>query len=375
MILFGFNKKSIRIALVLLLSVASFAIRNEVTIALWGGSMILYIAFNFHKLTVNDGRACMFFLVMLTLVTCSLPYALINSAASAFHYFVFVMTLSTAYLMRESLHCFYHGVRIVLYSSQLVVVLFVLYHGVEGYPLEEMISGSSSNVITSFLIVLQATFSILNYSVNRRFDIFPALITMSICIVGYGRASIIASFLILFVNVSYFIFSSKKILLIAFVIFVFGVFTLGGQLSEGVADFINSKTKIGSGLYDSTRLEMHKDYFSKIDVVTAFVGADYEGTSIEREYNGNPHSSYIRAHHIFGVFFIFGILLSLLFIALSNTNFTFKTYLLLITTVVLSRAATEPVLFPTPLDIFFYGYVFSILYNPKGEQGMCRFVK
>jgi len=369
LIFLGLRKENISIALVLLLSAASFAIRSEMLIALWGGGIVLYVMFNFHKLTMSEGRADVFLWMMLTLVTFSLPYALLNSISSAFHYFVFVMTLLASYLMRESLCCLYQSVRFVLYSFQLGIVLFVFYHGFEGFPLDNMIPGSSSNVITSLLIVLQAAFSILNYSVNRRFDIFPALITMLICIIGYGRGSLIASFLIVFVNVACFVFSSKRIFFVTILAFVLGVLAAGERLNERVMVLVNSKTKIGSGLHDSSRLEMHKDYFAKMDVITAFVGVNYDGTSIENKYNGNPHSSYIRAHHIFGVLFIFGILVSLVVLAGLNATLPVRLYVLSLSAIVLFRAATEPVLFPTALDIFYYGFIFALLYKPKGGEG------
>ena len=68
---------------------------------------------------------------------------------------------------------------------------------------------------------------------------------------------------------------------------------------EYLIDLID-KTKLGSGLFDSHRYIVYASYFEELSWVSAFKGADYPSYVYEF-LNGNPHSSFIRAHHLFGM--------------------------------------------------------------------------
>lgn len=365
------NKQKVLILLILSLTVLSIALRNEALIASWSVVVFVYILFNLFQSSLSAGRSTSLYLITLLLTSITLPYAVLNDTVAVFHYYISVSALTVAYIMRRSLSSLLYAVRAVLYVFQCLVLFYLFRSGLEGFPLENVIPGSSSNGITSYLIVLQAAFSSLNYIVFRRADIFPALLTVIICFVGYGRGSVIASSLILFINTSYYLASSKKLFYFSGVVLLVGLVFSAGRWESEVLDFVNSKTKIGSGVYDSNRMEMHSDYLSKIDGVTFFTGAGYEGTSIYYKYNGNPHSSYIRGHHIFGIFFLFGIFFSLGYVWFSKVAASLRFYVLSMIAVVMLRAATEPILFPTFLDVFYYCIVFSFLEfsESRGSNG------
>lgn len=359
--------QKIFILLILSLAVLSIALRNEVLIASWSAVIFVYILFGVFQLSLDTGRSTVLYLITLILTSFCLPYAVLNDTAAVFHYYISVSALTAAYIMRRSLLSLLCAVRAVLYVFQFLVVYYLFRNGFDGFPLENIIPGSSSNGVTSYMIILQAAFSSLNYIVYRRADIFPALLTVIICFVGYGRGSVIASSLILFINIFYCLLSSKKLFYFSMFVLLIGLIFSAGRLESEILDFVNSKTKIGSGIYDSNRMEMHSDYLSKIDGVTFFTGASYEGTSIDSKYNGNPHSSYIRAHHIFGILFLFGVCFSLVFVSFSNVAISLRVYVLSMIAVIMLRAATEPILFPSFLDVLYYCIVFSFLEFSEGR--------
>lgn len=361
------DKQKIFILLVMSLSVLSIALRSEALIASWSVVVFFYILFGVLQFSLDAGRATVLYFITLILTSMSLPYAVLNDAVAVFHYYISVSALTAAYIMRRSLLSLLYAVRTVLYAFQFLVVCYLFRNGLDGFPLENIIPGSSSNGVTSYLIILQAVFSSLSYIVYRRVDIFPALLTVMICFVGYGRGSVIASSLILFINIFYCLLSSKKLFYVAMFFLLIGFIFSAGRWGGEVLDFVNSKTKIGSGVYDSNRMEMHVDYLSKIDGVTFFTGASYEDTSIDVKYNGNPHSSYIRGHHIFGILFLLGVFLSLIFVWFSDVAISLRVYVLSMIVVVMLRAATEPILFPSFLDVLYYCVVFSFIEISKGR--------
>lgn len=361
------DKQKIFILLILSLAVLSIALRNEALIASWSVVIFFYILFGVLQFPLGSGRSTVLYLITLILTSISLPYAVLNDAVAVFHYYISVSALTAAFIMRRSLFSLLCAVRAVLYAFQFFVIYYLFRNGLDGFPLENIIPSSSSNGVTSYLIILQAAFSSLNYIVYRRVDIFPALLTVMICFVGYGRGSVIASSLILFMNIFYCLLSSKKLFYFSMFVLLIGLIFSAGRWESEILDFVNSKTKIGSGIYDSNRMEMHGDYLSKIDGVTFFTGASYEGTSIDDKYNGNPHSSYIRGHHIFGILFLFGICFSLVFVWFSNVAISLRIYVLSMIAVVVLRAATEPILFPSFLDVLYYCIVFSFLEFSEGR--------
>uniref|UniRef100_UPI003F69AD8F hypothetical protein n=1 Tax=Marivivens donghaensis TaxID=1699413 RepID=UPI003F69AD8F len=156
-----------------------------------------------------------------------------------------------------------------------------------------------------------------------------------------------------------------------FSIFLF-FFVLAFVSSFFVGPFIEhllASTKLGQGLVDGARLEMSVDYLGKINFWTALTGADFSGTSIEVKYSGNPHSSIIRAHHLFGIFYLFVIIAMVTLVVFSMRTFKGKFVTASLTLIILFRSLTEPVLFPTSMDFFVFLYFFIAIDDRKSLKG------
>jgi len=84
------------------------------------------------------------------------------------------------------------------------------------------------------------------------------------------------------------------------------------------------------------------------------IGNSYEDTLINKYYGGNPHNSFLRLHSFYGIFGLITVFLILIFILfrkkMSSDKFVFICLLILI----FFRAYTEPILFPSSLDLFFF---------------------
>jgi hypothetical protein len=129
--------------------------------------------------------------------------------------------------------------------------------------------------------------------------------------------------------------------------------------AEELINLLFAYTKLSVGLADGNRIEILNQYVGKIDAWTLLVGASYAGTVIDETYlAGNPHISYIRTHSFFG--------LPLAIIAMLSPTYVFFAKKTLRSKIVFSsfigfaalRAASEPILFPTLLDFFYFIYFF-----------------
>ena len=101
-------------------------------------------------------------------------------------------------------------------------------------------------------------------------------------------------------------------------------------------------------------------YLEKIDLIGLFFGVSYENTIIENLYNNNPHISFIRAHNMFGLFYLLALMyliISKIFYIIISKNFINLLILLIIFNILL-RAVTEPILFPTLFDFLFLYILF-----------------
>ena len=123
---------------------------------------------------------------------------------------------------------------------------------------------------------------------------------------------------------------------------------------------------LAGGVLDSRRGNMLAGYFGKLGVWLLLFGTDYSGTSINNIYGGNPHNSYIRIHSYYGFFGLLIVALSPLAIFLTNKKLVSKCVVFVLITLVLVRAVTEPILFPTLLDFFYeFYFLFFLKYAPS----------
>lgn len=353
---------SLYASIVLVLVVFAVASRSLVLSAAALGAGILLVLRNLHTLLAAPRREKYLLVGTGCILTLSLPFAVLRSETALAHYFVTLLSLMTAFLLTRSLEAYFQASRIALYASIAVVAAYLATSGLANFPLERMIPDSSSNGITSYLVILQANYCVASYLSRSRLPLLSTLLTLGICVVGYGRGSILSATVMIAAN--FMTFALRKNPRHFFVAIGLCAAVAGGlavAYGEQISLFVEANTKIGSGLYDRHRDAIIQDYSRKIDddSLAILAGAEYRNTVIELDYNNNPHNSYIRAHHIFGLPYL---ALMLLFPLLSSFRLPWRlrAYPMALVAVMLFRAATEPILFPTMLDVFFFSVCFMM---------------
>ena len=277
-----------------------------------------------------------------------------------FHLLVVLAASGAAFGATRTPRNFWRSCRWTLVATQGVVLAYLATTGLTGFPLEELIPDSSSNGITSYLLVLQISYSLAHYALHRRVTWATQLVTLFICIVGYGRGSIVASLALLLGSLAVSSVSrsarSRLPALAAVAVLAIGVV----RYHDEIALFVDANTKFGVAVGDFHRELIIRGYLGELTPVGALVGGPYDGTVIARNYNGNPHNSFIRAHHVFGLFYLLSVL-ALPFVAIRRgSSIAGTAYTLLGLGVLYFRAFTEPILFPTLLDYFVFGTCFAL---------------
>ncbi|MDI1304839.1 MAG: hypothetical protein PSX42_08370 [bacterium] len=238
-------------------------------------------------------------------------------------------------------------------------------------PFGEVIPGSSTNGIPSYLIILQIALSLAVFLEKKKLPINSPIFTLMVAIFGLGRGSIVVASIILASSIAI-NFSLKKMaievrfgimLLVIIIISIFFIF----YFDYGIVFYdLVGQTKFSEGLLDPYRVEIFNEYLSKLNYFSGFFGSDYSGTVIATRYDGNPHISYVRTHAYYGFFALLFVIFSPLLILLSNKKFLYKFVFLSFILFALIRALSEPLLFPTLLDFFYFSYFFMFFrYAPS----------
>ncbi|MEX0142999.1 hypothetical protein D3C87_552660 [compost metagenome] len=345
----------------LILLVAAFALRIEWLVGLYIGVALCLVLRNVHMFRMANNVERYVMLLLLCTLTVMLPLSTMRSWTAPMHYGVSLLSMAAAFVLSRDKDALLVACKYSLLTALAALFAALFVTGFSDFPLENLIPDSSSNGITSYLIVLQATYSALKFLRHRQASLITASLTLFICIIGYGRGSILASTAILAVNLlSYLSWRSNLRGLRSIVLGLGAVFLVSIYFADQIVDFVESNTKIGSGLVDEPRQRILTDYMNQINWASALTGADYEGTSIESDFNGNPHNSFVRAHHIFGALYLLSLAafpLALLRRRLPSSVKAFSGSMLLI---VLFRCATEPILFPTIFDFYFFAFFFAL---------------
>jgi len=261
----------------------------------------------------------------------------------------------------------------IFFYVYVICVLFLYYiHRDAAEPFGEILKGVSTNGIPSYLIVLQVVLSLVAYTATGKLPLFSTLCTLLIAILGIGRGSILAACMIVVFSVFFNIFLSiKQHHYGVFAIYLFGIVVLGivGILHiDLVYQFLDGKTKILHGLYDPYRAAIFSQYLDKINLVSFFTGAGYEGTDVEVLYENNPHIAFIRTHAYLGVggllLVFFSPLLLLIMPGKIMKKFIFFTFI----AILFFRALSEPILFPTLLDFFFCFILWFYYFDEKNKS-------
>jgi len=304
--------------------------------------------------TIAEKRAVQLVLLVLTI---SWPVAQIRNFPAIAHYIVVFLSLISAFILTRDLQVYLFASRWLLIGTLASIFIYLSNTGLENFPLEEMIpGGSSSNGVTSYLIIAQINYCIVRYVVNRKPSMLTPMLTLFVCYVGFGRASLLAALAIIFINTV--IFPPKKYRFL--VIILLGILSINLYSNyEADITYLIDTTKLGAGLSDQHREDQLIAYLSSINAVTFVTGASYYGTIIADAYFGNPHNSYIRAHHIFGFLYLMTMLFFPLILLSSRVLALRLFYPMTLILILLLRAGTETILFPTMLDIFFFAICFA----------------
>jgi hypothetical protein len=324
--------------------------------------MIAYIVHLRHhilraRLTINR----FIVLVILGSMTLGFPFGLFKTVTAFFHYGIGVLSILCALVLSRFPHEMCRGVSISLYFAQAATLFFLFTTDVAILPLDHMYEGGSSNGITSVLVVLQATHAGLCFVTRRGFPLASSLITVYICIAGFSRGSILMSVMIFFIVLIGYVLSIKSP---KYRLTMVCMATLSAALllylnHDTLLSFVELETKFAQGFEDSHRDQIYKDYLDKINTYSFFTGADFSNTSIQNDYNNNPHSSLIRAHHLFGILYLTSVVFCVLLVILSSRRDIGFLFIGLLIFIVFLRGLSEPLLFPTPMDFLFFLLLFS----------------
>jgi hypothetical protein len=270
--------------------------------------------------------------------------------------------LSATRFTSRSINSIYDTLKICYYIFISCLYLQIINNLNSPSPLESFFPGTSANGISSYLIVFQIAYSLIFFLKLNRLPIFSSLNTFIVSYFCLGRASIVVSLLILIFSLcsnqkNKKKFKKQKLLLLSSVLLVLTcfIFKYYVQLSNFIAP-LYSYTRFSTGLTDPHRAIMIIDYFSKIDMKTLFLGADYINTSILNLYGGNPHNSFIRVHSFYGLAGLVSIFIPIFFLLKSEKLVSQKIITLILISFALFRGSTEPIFFPGVLDFFYFFY-------------------
>jgi hypothetical protein len=266
-----------------------------------------------------------------------------------------------------------HGVKVfrtTYWVFTCVISVAVAARWGEAEPLGAILPWVSTNGIPAYLIVVQCVYSLVFFLHNGRLPLLCCVATVGVSVIGLGRGSIlVACALLLFSLVTNMLLNARttgftlkirvgSAVMLALVLVV----TYWSQVSDALVTWY-AGSRLSIGLYDEYRAEMIKGYVEKLDGIKLLFGAGYEGTSITL-YDRNPHNSFLRAHAFYGLYCFFLILFPVVAVFQSKRIRRQKVVAIALVTLILVRATSEPILFPTPLDffyiaLFFYYFRFS----------------
>lgn len=344
-----------------------FALQQSESFVVGGIICAAYALFRKFSLLINRER---FVIVLVAGLGLSISAFRLDYGFTPFFYLFFEVSVFYA-AQRFSSFPLMHVqlcLQLIFWMAVLGIALGVCFYWDSPEPMGEIFPGSSTNGLPSYLIVLQGALSLSVFLGKNRLPIMSSLATLIVALFGLGRGSIIVAFLILVfsVFVNFLVgrkgpaFYKRVILLcimLSACLMIVEFFYIKVVLRELI---VNSK--FGAGILDKYRGYMVADYLGKLDFWSFLFGTDYSGTSIASDYGGNPHNSYIRLHSFYGLWGLLLALLSPMFVLAAHKNLTHKLVVFCMLIFVLIRAISEPILFPTLLD-FFYFLCFFIFFK------------
>ncbi|CAM3789386.1 hypothetical protein SAMN05216575_101126 [Ectopseudomonas alcaliphila] len=310
-------------------------------------------------------------LLSLSVVIVSLPSVFLHHGLSPLFYVCSTLFVAGAAFSfsRLSIARSLKSLHIVFWFFWGVTLCLWGVHRNSAEPLGEIISGSSTNGIPSYFIVLQVAVSLAFLLCHSRLPILTPIATLVVAFLGLGRGSIVVALALLMASLAFnfLFFYGRSILvrgalcsllsLVSVISLIVGFYVLGDFLSAYI-----ERSKFSSGLMDPYRALILSEYLDRLDFLGVLFGGSYEGTVIDLKYDGNPHVAFIRTHAFYGLPGLLLVLFSPFILFFARRPLRFRVVGFSFLCLLLVRALTEPILFPTLLD-FFYLYIFFIFFK------------
>ena len=240
---------------------------------------------------------------------------------------------------------------IILYFTYSLVILY--FFNVSINDMNDEIMYTSRNYISVILLFHSVLLTIIVYMQTQMTLLTPSFLTLILSVMATGRGGILCS-AIFFISMTMLKFHSignryfKYALLISFTITIVSCI-------PSIEDYYEDSEYLfrvrNGGFEDYSREKLLKEYVTNIDAISFFTGCDMSKNAVFRQFEGNPHNSYIRLHSYLGFFMIIPIvsIIVSLFLHIKSQEFVFVLPLF-------------PILLRGYTDIFFIGiYDFVIM--------------
>jgi len=221
----------------------------------------------------------------------------------------------------------------------------------------------SYNFISIVLIFLSAAV-VLSWEDRFWIPFLVLLSTLFISLLLYTRASVAISTALF---TWFLLWRLKDLKVLIFACFLIGLLFIGFIYMPDVYE----STKFSSNGLDSPRWNMWQNYFIAQNWESFLFGVDLTTIELIKDFNGNPHNTFIRLHSVLG-FFGIAFLFSYLSFALIKLPFFASGILALM----LLRATTDIFLFPGVLDIVFHlAFLTSLNHNRPQKRFNLGFIE
>ncbi|WP_313650357.1 hypothetical protein [Pseudomonas soli] len=363
-------KQFFAVVFVVVFVLVNFFINSQLSLLVGALFLGVYSGFGIHR---NPPTLNVLLIFCLFSILVAPALFVFNHGFSTFFYYVSTVISFFAARQLASIQAemVLMGLRCSFYAFFVLCITLFYLHRAEPEPFGAILEGASTNGIPSYFIVLQVVLSIVTYLVMGRLPLMTPLLTLVIAVLGIGRGSILAASAIVLISVVFNFLQDLNYRRWGGMFFwggiVLCVLVVCGINFDFLFNYVSSKTNLSRGLYDPARADMISDYLGQLSIISLFSGGGFEGTVISQLYGNNPHNSFIRAHSYMGLGVFLLIVFSPFLVFFSGAKMSEKTVCFTFLLILLFRAISEPILFPTLLD-FFYFFIFFFFYRRAAER-------
>lgn len=343
------------------LTLVLYTLGLKTTFVIWGLYSCLYFLYIFLSYNCSFNIREIYIHIVLF---CFFPIILINSPNDSGVLLQYSITIISSIVSLAIIKKYYDDIYIILkisiYSLSILLITYILIIGFDNFPselpIEKILLNSSSNGVTTLFVILNFIYQIFRFRRSKTPDHFFSILVLLISLAGYGRGAILASVLQLIGGL---IISLNTSLSYKHIILVISLIIITTYFYEDIDRFITANTKIGSGLEDNERDLIFKDYTS-MNIKDFLLGKSYENTVILIRDRGNPHNSFIRIHHMYGILGIIYFMFLLIWSMLLKSS-TQKSLIILVFygSSIILRIFTEIIFLGTIMDFFFFMLIYD----------------